>query len=145
MQGFPWSQQAKEHPMPAGSFNGIGNLSFVAQILLASLPMAALVLVGVLLFFWMFWDHKRRLMIIARGGVPPPHVRPERLTLTGFILLFVGAAIIFFFGVTQGAGQPMLIGVVPAAVGAAIVVYQRLARGAQARDRDAAVRDRGGA
>ncbi len=131
--------------MAAGSFTGIGNLSLVAQILLASLPLAALVLVGVLVFFWMLWDHKRRLMIIARGGTPPPRLRPERLMLTGFILLFVGGALILFFRATQGTGQPMLIGVVPAAAGAAIVVYQRLARGAATRDRDGTIRDRGGA
>ena len=40
--------------------------------------------------------------------------------------------------------RPEHIGVVPAAAGAAILAYQRLTRGA-ARDRDGAVRDRGGA
>ncbi len=65
--------------------------------------------------------------------------------LSGFMLLFVGGALIVFFRATQGAGEPMLIGVVPAAAGAAIVVYQRLARGAAPRDHDGTVRDRGGA
>ncbi len=124
--------------MPQGSLNTIGSLSLVAQILLASLPLAALVLVGALAFFWMLWDHQRRLMIISRGQTPPPRMPPERLRLTGFVLLFVGGALILFFWATRGMGQPMLIGVVPAAAGAGIVVYQWRTRGGTARDRGGA-------
>jgi len=123
--------------MPEGSLAGIGGLSLVAQILLAALPLAALVLVGVLVFFWMLWDHQRRLMIITHGGSPPPRLPPGRLMLTGVISLFVGGALTLFFWVAQGLGHAMLVGVVPAAAGAGIVAYLRVARGG-------AVRDRGG-
>jgi hypothetical protein len=125
--------------MPEGSINGIGTLSLAAQILLASLPLATLVLVGVLVFFWMLWDHRRRMMIIARGGNPPPLLRPDKLPLVGYVSLFIGVALMAFFGVTQrGVGQAMLMGVVPAAAGAGVLVYQRLTRGGAARDRGGA-------
>jgi hypothetical protein len=122
--------------MPAGSLARIGDLGLVAQILLAALPLAALVLVGALVFFWMLWDHQRRLMIISRGGSPPLRLRPERLTLTGVVSLFVGGTLVLFFWVTRGGGEAMLVGVVPAAAGAGILVYQRLARGGRDRDPD---------
>jgi hypothetical protein len=119
--------------MPASPITGVGDLSVVAQILLAALPLAALVLVGALVFFWMLWDHQRRLMIIARGGSLPPRVSPERLALTGVVSVCVGGALVLFVWATRGFGEGLLIGVVPAAAGAAILVTQRLARGARSR------------
>jgi hypothetical protein len=121
--------------MPAGSLKAIGDLSPVAQILLAAAPLAALVLVGTLVFFWMLWDHQRRLMIISRGGEPPPRMRPERVGLTGFVSLFVGVALMLFFWATQGIDEALLIGLIPAAAGAGIVMYQRLCRSARERGR----------
>jgi hypothetical protein len=113
----------------------IGDLSLVVQILLAAAPLAAMVLVGALVIFWMLWDHQRRLMIISRGGDPPPRMRPERLALTGVVSLFVGAALMLFFLATKGIDEVLLIGLIPAAAGAGIVVYQRLCRGARERGR----------
>ncbi len=51
------------------------------------------------------------------------------------VSLFVGGALALFFLFAKGMGEAVLIGIVPAAAGAGIVVYQRLAGG---------TRDRGG-
>jgi hypothetical protein len=95
-----------------------------AQVLLAAIPLAALVLVGVLGFFTLLWDHQRRLTIIRQGGTPPPRDFGDKLFLIGLVSAFVGSGLVLFFWATRGMGDWVLTGIVPAAAGFAIIFHR---------------------
>ena len=104
----------------------IAELSEAAQILFAAVPLVALAFLAVLMFFHLYWEHRRRMMIIEKGVSPPERSMRDRLLLIGLLCLFVGLGLILFQVVIGTVQETALLGIVPACVGLAVLVYQRI-------------------
>jgi hypothetical protein len=106
----------------------IAELSETAQILFAAVPLVALAFLAVLVFFHLFWEHRRRIMIIEKGVMPPERSIWDRLLLIGLVCFFVGLGLILFQAVIGTVRETALLGIVPACFGLAVLVYHRIGR-----------------
>jgi len=102
---------------------GWGALRPSAQVLIASIPLVALVLLSILTFFFILWDYKRAKLIIDRGGTPVPRRMDEKLLLVGIVALFVGVGLLVFFAVKTGLSNSLLGGIIPTMTGLGIITY----------------------
>ncbi len=105
---------------------GWGSLRPSAQVLIASIPLVALVLLSVLTFFFILWDYRRARLIIERGGTPVPRRIDEKLLLIGIVALFVGVGLLVFFALKTGLSNSLLGGIIPTMTGLGIITYYAL-------------------
>jgi drug/metabolite transporter (DMT)-like permease len=105
---------------------GWGALRPSAQVLIASLPLVAVVLLAILSFFFILWDYKRKRLIIERGGTPVPRKIDEKLLLIGIVALFVGVGLLVFFALKTGLSDALLGGIIPTTAGLGIITYYGL-------------------
>lgn len=97
-----------------------------AQVVLSILPIVAVSVCSVLLFFYLLWEHKRSRLYIEKGMKPEPRGWEEKLLLIGIVSLFVGAGLFFFFLLYNGLDESLLGGIIPTMVGLGIVTYYRI-------------------
>ena len=102
---------------------GWGSLRPGAQILIASIPVVAVVLLAVLTFFFILWDYRRIRLIVERGGTPVPRNIDEKLLLIGIVALFVGVGLLVFFALKTGLSDALLGGIIPTTAGLGIITY----------------------
>jgi hypothetical protein len=107
----------------------LAGLSKTAQILFAAVPLVALAFLGVLAFFHLFWEHRRRMMIIEKGFSPPERDMRNRFLLIGLVCLFIGIGLILFQLLIGTIHEAALLGVVPACFGLAVLVFHLLVGG----------------
>lgn len=105
------------------SAKGWGSLIRSAQVLIASLPLVAVVLLAILTFFFILWDYQRSRLIIERGGTPVPRNIDEKLLLVGIVALFVGVGLLVFFALKTGLSDSLLGGIIPTMAGLGIITY----------------------
>lgn len=98
-------------------------LSQTAEVLISSLPLVAVVVLGILFFFNLLWDYKKSRLIIERGGTPPPKNIEEKILLIGIVSLFVGLGLMVFFIIYAGLSDSLLGGIIPTMVGMGIIVH----------------------
>jgi hypothetical protein len=98
-------------------------LNDTAQVLIAILPLASVLVLGILTFFFMLWDHQKRILIINKGGTPSPRNIDDRLLLLGIVSLFIGVGLVVFMSIYSGFTPSLLGGMIPATAGAGILTY----------------------
>jgi drug/metabolite transporter (DMT)-like permease len=103
--------------------SGWGALRPSAQVLIASLPMVAVVLLAILSFFFILWDYRHKRLVVERGGTPVPRNLDEKLLLIGIVALFVGAGLLLFFALKTGLSDALLGGIIPTTAGMGIITY----------------------
>ena len=78
---------------------------------------------GILSFFFLLWDYKKRKMIIEKGGTPAPRNIDAKLFLLGLVSLFTGIGLLLFFAIANGFTAPLLGGIIPTMAGLGIITY----------------------
>jgi len=94
-----------------------------AQILISVLPMVTIIVLGIVAIFYFKWEHQKRMLIIEKGGTPPPKKFNEKLLLIGLLSLFIGIGLTIFFMLQTGVSNALLGGIVPLAAGLGIITY----------------------
>ncbi|HUX22372.1 MAG TPA: hypothetical protein VMW69_14105 [Spirochaetia bacterium] len=94
-----------------------------AQILIAILPLVAVVLLAVLTFFIILWDYRTKRASIDKGQQPVPRNIDDKLLLIGIVSLFVGVGLLLFFVLYNGLSNSLLGGIIPLAVGLGIITH----------------------
>ncbi len=107
----------------AAQANGFVSMSQAAQVLIAALPMVAVVLLAILTFFFMLWDHQKNRIIIERGERPVPRNIDDKILLLGIVSLFVGVGLLVFFALHNGVSNALLGGIIPAMTGLGIITH----------------------
>jgi hypothetical protein len=107
----------------AAQSGGFPSLSPAAQVLIAALPLVAVVLLAVLAFFSMLWDHQKNRIIISRGEKPVPRNIDDKILLLGIVALFVGIGLLVFFSLHDGATNSLLGGIIPVAAGLGTITH----------------------
>jgi hypothetical protein len=98
-------------------------LNETAQVLIAILPLVSVIILGFLVFFFMLWDHQKRILIINKGGTPQPRNIDDKLLLIGIVSIFIGAGLTIFSAIYNGFTPSLLGGIVPLTAGAGIITY----------------------
>jgi len=99
------------------------SLSPAAQILIAVIPLTAVVLLAVLTFLFILVDYRRAKLIAEKGLTPVPRDIDDKLLLIGIISLFVGAGLLVYFAAKTGVSDSLLGGIIPTAAGLGIITY----------------------
>ena len=98
-------------------------MSPAAQVLIAALPLVAVILLAVLAFFSMLWDHQKNRIIIARGEKPVPRNIDDKILLLGIVALFVGIGLLVFFALHDGMTNSLLGGIIPVTAGLGTITH----------------------
>ncbi|MBN2440263.1 MAG: hypothetical protein JXJ04_02930 [Spirochaetales bacterium] len=98
-----------------------GDLCDSAQVLIAILPLVSVVVLGALTYFFLLWDHQKRILIIQKGGTPPSSKIEEKLLLLGIVALFIGIGLTVFFAIYNGLSPSLLGGIIPTTAGMGII------------------------
>jgi hypothetical protein len=104
-----------------------------AQIIIAVIPIVGIVMGSIVIFFYLLWNHRRRIMLIKAGHYTRPDF--DLLTfslLAGLLLSVVGLALTVFLAIVVGANYGLLGGIIPLSIGAGLLIFYGIKRGDKA-------------
>ena len=108
------------------------NLPAASQIIVSIIPIVGITMGAVVIFFYLLWSHKEKVILIERGLYERPVFDVNTFSLlTGLLLTGVGAVLTVVLVLINGLGYAILGGVIPLAIGVALLVFYgfRSARG----------------
>jgi hypothetical protein len=104
-------------------------VSNAARVLLAVVPIVGIVMSAVVVFFWMLWDYKRKVLLIKSNLYEKTRFDFLSFSLiTGLLLAIVGITLTVFLIFTLGKSYGLLGGLIPLATGTALLVYYVIQR-----------------
>ena len=105
-----------------------------AQLMITVIPIVGIFVAGVLVFFFLFWNHRQRMAQIERGMKPELPIDIERFSLlVGLLSTAVGLVLTLVVFLAQEGAYGLLGGLIPFAAGVGFLLYYRIA--ASQRDR----------
>ncbi|MDR2103477.1 MAG: hypothetical protein LBP42_05170 [Treponema sp.] len=104
--------------------------STAAQLIIAIIPLVGIVMGSVVVFFYLLWNHKRRILLIQAGeSAQPPFDLLSFSLLAGLLLSSVGISLTVFLAIVKGASYGLLGGIIPLSIGIGLLVYYGMRRG----------------
>jgi hypothetical protein len=104
--------------------------SSAAQVIIAIIPIVGIVMGSVLVFFYLLWNHKRRVLLIRAGQYHRPEFDLLSFSLlTGILLVSVGASLSVFLVLMKETGYGLLGGIIPLFIGIGLLIYYTIRRG----------------
>jgi hypothetical protein len=95
-----------------------------AHVIIALIPLVGVVMGSMVIFFYLLWNHRRRVLLIKAGQYNRPQF--DLLTfslLAGLLLGCVGLALTVFLAVVTGPTYGLLGGIIPLSMGAGLLTY----------------------
>jgi hypothetical protein len=84
---------------------------------------------AIVIFFYLLWNHRRKVLLIKAGRYMRPDFDLLSFSLlAGLLLSTVGLALTIFLGITQDLNYGLLGGIIPLAVGIGLVIYYVIKR-----------------
>jgi hypothetical protein len=103
--------------------------STVAQVIISIIPIVGIFMGSVVVFFYLLWNHKRRILLIKAGQYSRPAFDLLSFSLlAGLLLSAVGLALTIFLAIASEAGFGLLGGIIPLAAGAGLLCYYGIKR-----------------
>ena len=104
--------------------------SSTAQVIISIIPIVGIVMGSVVIFFYLFWTHKRKTLLIKAGQYSRPHFDLLSFSLlSGLLLSSVGLALTVLLSITEGASYGLLGGIIPLSMGIGLTAYFIIRRG----------------
>jgi hypothetical protein len=107
--------------------------SAASQVIISIIPIVGIVIGGVVVFFYLLRDHRRKTLLIKSGQYNKPHFDLMSFSLlTGLLLGLVGLVLTVFLAMLRGKDYAVLGGLIPLSLGLGLLTYyviQRFARG----------------
>ena len=104
--------------------------SSAAQVIISIIPIVGIVMGSVVAFFYLLWNHKRKILLIKAGQYQRPEFDLLSFSLlAGLLLSTVGLALTVFLGIALGVSFGLLGGIIPLAVGTGLLAYYGIKRG----------------
>jgi hypothetical protein len=103
--------------------------SSAAQVIIAIIPIVGIVMGSVVAFFYLLWNHKRRVLLIKAGQYHRPEFDLLSFSLlTGILLVSAGASLTVFLIIIQEIGYGLLGGIIPLFMGIGLLTYYSIRR-----------------
>ncbi|MCL2211136.1 MAG: hypothetical protein FWB95_04370 [Treponema sp.] len=100
----------------------MNSTSAAAQILIATIPVAGIVMGSIVIFFYLLWNHRRRTLLIKAGQYKRPEFDLLSFSLlSGLLLSSVGIALTILLSITEGASYGLLGGIIPLSLGVGLL------------------------
>jgi len=107
--------------------------SNAVQIIVALIPIVGIVMGSVVIFFYLLWNHRRRIIMIKAGHYDRPDFDLLSFSLlAGLLLGVVGVALTVFLAIMVGANYGLLGGLLPLSIGVGLLAYYGIKRGDKA-------------
>jgi len=104
--------------------------SSAAQVIIAVIPIVGIVMGSVVVFFYLLWYHRRKVLMIKTGqNLRPDFDLLSFSLLTGLLLLSVGASLTVFLTVMGKISYGLLGGIIPLAMGIGLLAFYLIKRG----------------
>ena len=108
--------------------------SSAAQIIVAIIPIAGIVMGAVVVFFYLYWNYRRRIMLIKAGHFNKPEFDLLSYSLlSGLLLTSVGVVLTVFLAVALAISEIPLLGLlgglIPLTMGVGFLAYYGIKRG----------------
>ena len=85
---------------------------------------------SVVVFFYLLWNHRRRVLLIKAGQYQRPDFDLFSFSLlAGLLLSAVGFALTVFLAIALGVNFGLLGGIIPLATGIGLLAYYWIKRG----------------
>ena len=98
--------------------------STAAQVLITVIPIVGIVTGGIVLFFFLYWHHKQKVLIIEKGQYRKIEFDFDTFSLfAGLLLTSIGACLMIFFLILEGFTYPVLSGLIPFSLGVSLLVF----------------------
>ena len=98
--------------------------SVAAQVVMSVIPIVGIVMGCVVVFFYLLWSHKEKVLMIERGAYRPNAIELDTFSLlTGILLSGVGGVLTALFIVKDGLQYSLLGGLIPLALGIGLLVF----------------------
>lgn len=99
-------------------------VSAAAQIILSVIPIVGIVMGSIVIFFFLLWNHKQRMLMIEKGTYQRKNFDLNTFSLLAGILLFgIGLALSVFFILRTGLNYELLGGIIPLAIGLGFLLF----------------------
>ena len=103
--------------------------SAAAQVIVALIPIVGITMGAVVVFFYLLWTHRRRILLIKAGQYSRPDFDLFSFSLlAGLLLTSVGLALTVFLVVTEAPSYGLLGGIIPLAMGVGLLAYHIIRR-----------------
>ncbi|GHV73178.1 hypothetical protein AGMMS49940_04800 [Spirochaetia bacterium] len=104
-------------------------VSSPAQVVIAVIPIVGIVMGSVVVFFYLLWNHKRKMLLIKAGENTRTNFDLLSFSLlTGLLLVSVGISLTVFLAIAKGAGYGLLGGIIPLSLGAGLLIFYGIRR-----------------
>lgn len=98
--------------------------SEAVQILITVIPIVGMVAGSAVLFFFLYFNHKQKMLLIEKGLYQKISFDFDAFSLfTGFLLSGAGAALTLFFLLKDGISYGLIGGLVPLGLGISFILY----------------------
>ena len=103
--------------------------SSAAQVIVSIIPIVGIVMGSVVVFFYLLWNHKRRILLIKAGQYQRPDFDLLSFSLlSGILLGTVGLALTIFLAIVMGVNFGLLGGIIPLSAGIGLLSYYGIKR-----------------
>lgn len=104
-------------------------VSAAAQVIIAVIPIVAIAMGSVVVFFYLMWTHRERMLRIETGSFNPAPVDLDAFSLlAGILLVAVGLTVTIVFVAMASVGFSLLGGLIPLSVGIGLLAFHGLRR-----------------
>jgi len=103
--------------------------SSAAQVIVSIIPIVGIFMGSVVIFFYLLWNHRRRILLIKAGQYTRPDFNLLTFSLlSGLLLTTVGIALTVLLAVIEKASYGLLGGIIPLAMGIGLLTFYVLKR-----------------
>jgi hypothetical protein len=98
--------------------------SVAAQVVISVIPIVAIVMGCVVIFFYLLWSHREKVLLIKEGSYSRPAVDIDTFSLlAGLLLSCVGLVLTVLFVAIEGLSYSLFGGIIPLALGIGLLVF----------------------
>jgi len=98
--------------------------SAAVNIIVSIIPIVGIVMGCVVIFFFLLWSHKQRMLMIQKDLVQQRNFDLETFSLlSGLLLLGIGASLTMFFLLKEGLRYSVLSGIIPLSIGISLILF----------------------
>ncbi len=98
-----------------------------AQVIVSIIPIAGIVIGGIVIFFYLLWRNAQITLLIKTGKYEPLQFNFRLFfLLTGILLIGIGITLSIFFIVLDGFSYNLLGGVIPLVVGFCLITFYKI-------------------
>jgi len=103
--------------------------STAAHVIIAVIPLVGIVSGAVVIFFYLLWNYRRRILLIKVGHYNRPNFDMLSFSLlAGLLLSSVGLALTVFLAIIAGTTYGLLGGIIPLSMGVGLLAYHIIRR-----------------